>query len=178
MSRHVIIVEDEATTVESEGLLKPGGMAGLCFERKDWSWPTIERLKSCAAQLIVANAAGNWQPLLQLLSSVRDAGIQATTLAIVSQSAPADLFSAVARAADDFVIWPPCFGEFAERIGRLLGPEQADRSQWNIPAELNRMVGEDAGFLHLVQQVPLLAKAQVPVLVTGETGTGKELFAH
>jgi DNA-binding NtrC family response regulator len=178
MSHHVLIVEDENTTAEAIDLLRPGTLAGLRFERKDWSWPTVERLRSCAPQLIVANVAADSPSVIRLLSAVRDAGIGTATLAIVSKTLPADLFSAVVRVADDFLVWPPSVVEFAERIARLLGPEQCDRSVWNIPAELNQLVGADPAFLRLVQQVPLLAATQVPVLITGETGTGKELFAH
>jgi transcriptional regulator with PAS, ATPase and Fis domain len=178
MSHRVLIVENENTTFETVDLLRPGTLSGLQFERKDWSWPTVERLKICAPQLIVAHGAANSTPLVQLLSVVRDAGIEAATLAIVPNSISADLFSAIVRVADDFLVLPLRGAEFEERIARLLGPQECDRSVWNIPTELNQLVGADPAFLRLVQQVPLLAAAQAPVLLTGETGTGKELFAH
>ncbi|MDO6562406.1 sigma-54-dependent Fis family transcriptional regulator [Amphritea sp. 1_MG-2023] len=42
----------------------------------------------------------------------------------------------------------------------------------------SRLVGRNALFLKLIQQASRLAKAPIPVLLQGETGVGKELFAH
>jgi two-component system response regulator GlrR len=178
MSRNVLVVEDAVTDRRTGDFVHAIKLEGVRLETKDWSWPTVERLRSCAPRLIVANAASDCRPLLQLFTSIRDAGIAATTLAIVPESLPDDLFSTVVRKADDFLIWPAGKSEFVHRVGRLLGPEQASRSSISIPPQLDQMVGEDPVFLESVQQVPLFAKAGVPVLITGETGTGKELFAH
>jgi formate hydrogenlyase transcriptional activator len=43
---------------------------------------------------------------------------------------------------------------------------------------LNTIVGESAGFKHVLGQVELVAPADSTVLLLGETGTGKELFAR
>jgi DNA-binding NtrC family response regulator len=43
---------------------------------------------------------------------------------------------------------------------------------------LAELVGRDAAFLRAVEQTPTFAATNAPVLITGETGTGKELFAR
>src|SRR5262249_32038987 len=43
---------------------------------------------------------------------------------------------------------------------------------------LTNLVGKHPLFLRAVHQVSLFASSDAPVLITGETGTGKELFAH
>jgi DNA-binding NtrC family response regulator len=55
-----------------------------------------------------------------------------------------------------------------ERIHKKVGNEMA----------LARLVGQHPKFLWAVGQVPLFAARDAPVFVEGETGTGKELFAH
>lgn len=40
------------------------------------------------------------------------------------------------------------------------------------------IVGEDAGLAPVMQRVDLVSKSEVPVLILGETGTGKELVAR
>jgi len=40
------------------------------------------------------------------------------------------------------------------------------------------VVGEDSGLQHVVQRVALVARNDAPVLILGETGTGKELIAR
>ena len=43
---------------------------------------------------------------------------------------------------------------------------------------LARLVGADTAFVALKQKLPLVARHGAPVLLTGETGTGKELCAR
>src|ERR1700758_1426643 len=43
---------------------------------------------------------------------------------------------------------------------------------------LEHIVGESPAFVTLIQQVPAIAKYNVSVLILGETGTGKEVFAR
>ncbi len=40
------------------------------------------------------------------------------------------------------------------------------------------IVGDSAGLAHVMQRVDLVSKSEVPVLILGETGTGKELVAR
>jgi transcriptional regulator with GAF, ATPase, and Fis domain len=41
-----------------------------------------------------------------------------------------------------------------------------------------KIVGEDAGLAHVMQRVDLVSRSEVPVLILGETGTGKELVSR
>ena len=43
---------------------------------------------------------------------------------------------------------------------------------------LAKLVGESPTFLKAMERLPLIAKTESPVLITGETGTGKELAAR
>ena len=43
---------------------------------------------------------------------------------------------------------------------------------------LAKLIGESPAFLKAIERVPLIAKTESPVLITGETGTGKELAAR
>jgi two-component system response regulator AtoC len=61
-------------------------------------------------------------------------------------------------------------GELAQELG----------ARPDMPAEERhnpRPVGQGAAFLHTMEQLDLAAKADAPVLLLGETGTGKELAA-
>jgi transcriptional regulator with GAF, ATPase, and Fis domain len=41
-----------------------------------------------------------------------------------------------------------------------------------------KIVGEEAGLAHVMQRVDLVSRSEVPVLILGETGTGKELVSR
>lgn len=46
------------------------------------------------------------------------------------------------------------------------------------PPALSKLVGEAEEFLRTIEQIPAVAASGAPVLISGETGTGKELVAH
>jgi DNA-binding NtrC family response regulator len=58
-----------------------------------------------------------------------------------------------------------------DEISRLARLRKAD-------VEFADLVGHDTGLRQVVQIARRAAQSDIPVLITGETGTGKELFAH
>src|SRR6266568_4233393 len=43
---------------------------------------------------------------------------------------------------------------------------------------LTKLVGESPTLLRMIEQLPTIAESEATVLITGETGTGKELVAR
>jgi DNA-binding NtrC family response regulator len=64
----------------------------------------------------------------------------------------------------------------------MLGPRRQDivSVQGRLTAEMGlaNLVGQDPGFLRTIEKIPIIARSGNPVLITGETGTGKELCAR
>jgi transcriptional regulator with GAF, ATPase, and Fis domain len=62
--------------------------------------------------------------------------------------------------------------------------EAADAERRSLLRRLGRdklaetIVGEDSGLLHVMERVEMVSRSDVPVLILGETGTGKELVAR
>jgi len=97
-----------------------------------------------------------------------------------------------ARFVDDFVAMPIRAGEFGHRVDRLLSRATApgdDRapdpgSVDEVTRRLTRalatsgLVGRDPRFLQALAMLPTAARSKAPVLIVGETGTGKELCAR
>lgn len=64
---------------------------------------------------------------------------------------------------------------------KSLSRSQAARDSLRLLKEklgLKQLVGESPTLLDQLQKIPILAKYDVPVLITGETGTGKEIVAR
>jgi DNA-binding NtrC family response regulator len=82
------------------------------------------------------------------------------------------------------VLFPPLReAEVRARIRRLLArgrtPERHRVYQHTTETvELAQLVGEDPAFVLLKRKLPLLAQCEAPVLLRGETGTGKGLCAR
>jgi two-component system, NtrC family, response regulator GlrR len=83
----------------------------------------------------------------------------------------------------DFLIAPLRAAEVYARVQRLLSGSQEsardlDRQGQKGLAGLAQLAGEDPTFLAVKQRLPLVARSEAPVMLIGETGTGKELCAR
>jgi DNA-binding NtrC family response regulator len=72
--------------------------------------------------------------------------------------------------------------ELKLRIIRILKPASVEPAEIvrNLEADLGmvQLVGNHPAFLRSKDEVRLFATSEAPTIITGETGTGKELFAH
>ena len=91
------------------------------------------------------------------------------------------LLNGVPAELNDFVLCPVDGDELALRIRRVLvagrssTPHGIGRSQ---RVRIDSLVGESSIFQAQVEKIPLFADVDATVLLQGETGTGKEVFAR
>lgn len=103
-------------------------------------------------------------------------------LALLSEKRhDARLYDILMNGCVDFFLWPCHQEEFAARIRRL--KERVDtRRVWNDPSIRGQaykdlgLVGCSDRFISALELTAKFSRYEVPVLLEGETGTGKELF--
>lgn len=180
MSPTLLIIEHAGTSMDPSiaRRLNPE----LNYERQTWDRLLPGMLNKSQFRVIVANTLPDPALVMSFLRNFRSEPIGVPILAILPQAPNEELMSLVSELADDFVIHPIREQELVIRIQRMLGA-RAETSAAVTPeifAEpaLSKLHGRDAAFLRAVERVPVFARIQAPVLITGETGTGKELFAH
>jgi DNA-binding NtrC family response regulator len=139
-------------------------------------------LLRCSAQLVLANATAITDNVAFFFNWLRNHPIQTPLVVILPEFPDHDFLRMVSEVADDFVFWPLRDQELHQRIARILEPQSGTHAQTSKLLEsemaLSRLAGRHPAFLQAVERVPLFAASNAPVLITGETGTGKELFAH
>lgn len=82
---------------------------------------------------------------------------------------------------DDFLVCPYQENEFLLRLKRLLKSERRTASRvcgTENTRELDLLVGESETFMRVLRKVHLFAQSKAPVVISGETGSGKELLAR
>jgi two-component system response regulator GlrR len=154
---------------------------GRC-ESTTWDSFPAEALHRSRAQLILAEASSREDKAVSFFHWLIKNPVGIPVVAILREHPHPELSRMVAEVADDFLLLPLRAQELELRIERLLGsaPEagQAARQALHTEFGLAQLVGRHPVFVQAVAQVPVFAASDAPVLITGETGTGKELFAH
>ena len=132
-----------------------------------------------AIVLVCAHVCGE---LSRVLRAIAEHGRRTPVLAILPHDVDEPLLAAVLPAVDDFVVGPVGATELRHRIGRLLAEPSGDSASISErlldEMTLTKLTGRDPAFLHVVRQVQRFAAFEMSVLITGETGTGKELCAR
>jgi DNA-binding NtrC family response regulator len=118
--------------------------------------------------------------MMTLVDSVRQES-RVPLVLIIEAGRSDEGFELAKDSCDDFVTLPLKAGEVLARVWRLVGQAQSAsqlKSFSQTGPERRGLIGESPSFLTEVEKISQIAKLKANVLLTGETGTGKELYAR
>jgi DNA-binding NtrC family response regulator len=131
-------------------------------------------LRARPERVVVIFATG---PHAELFRWLRTRAVPQVMLAVIGDEAEAESVAL----ADDFIVWPASREELRcriERLTRAAAPGREDLGRFADDLALAQLVGNEPSFLEAIRQLSLFAKSGMPILIAGETGTGKELCAR
>ncbi len=136
---------------------------------------------SAPSAVILRAAMTSSETTGELIAAVRRASPAVPIVLLIDarERCPRAVATLLRRGADDFVTPPLEPRDLLPRLWRL----GSYHEEGTIPrvvrqVGLKRLIGESARFLQVTEKIPVVAKCDAAVLISGETGTGKEVCAR
>jgi DNA-binding NtrC family response regulator len=147
-----------------------------------WSSFSAKQLSGLGSQLLLAVAVPESSAAISFFRGLSGNPGRTPTLAVVPSESSEELLRSASDASDDFMFWPIRKQELLERVKRLIGATARDKEEARkILTEemgLAQVIGSSPAFVEVLAQLVRMGPSEAPVLITGETGTGKEVCAR
>jgi DNA-binding NtrC family response regulator len=126
-------------------------------------------------------SSGDLPALLTMLAAAAKAPEPVPVVVLLGPESLGLMHRLRAEGAADVLLAPPEAGEIRSEIEELCGRtsflDGAERARFEEFAR-QKLVGQSPAFLRCLDELRLAARSNANVLLTGETGTGKEMFAQ
>jgi DNA-binding NtrC family response regulator len=119
---------------------------------------------------------------LELLDKFRAIDPAVPVIMVTDDNSPASIVAALKKGAADYINKCPNMADLECRILKAIGDQHLSRVNRALRDEVDEirgeMVGESPPMLELRRRIDHAARTMMPVLIHGETGTGKEVVAR
>src|SRR5436305_3152138 len=179
---HILVIDDEPDIRESlEVLLTSEGyrveLAGNATEG-------LKRLESGAYDLVLVDLMMPDKSGMQVLDEVRMRDRETPIFMITAYGSVEVAVAALKRGANDYFPKPWDNEKLLIEIDHMIAKRRLERENTELKRALKQryscpnIVGKSERMLKILDLVAQVAQSRATILITGETGTGKELIAN
>lgn len=141
----------------------------------------IDRIKDLNPAIVfLVSVRASTDEIVRLIASIRKDLNCVPIIPVIEATKPEDVFQLLKGGAADFLTTPLRSPDVLPRTWRVISSsaESVKSPSPHDNSEFQQLIGKSPEFIEQVKKIPLLAKCDVNVLLTGETGTGKEVYAR
>jgi len=177
--KDVLLIDDEEGIRQALGdlLRRAGKSCGTAADRESG----LAELASGGYRTVLLDLRLPGVRGLELLEEVRSRHPRVPVIMITAYATVKTAVEAVKKGAFDFITKPVDREELLASLGKALRQADAEGATsglfFELPEDMRAIFG-DPRSLELIEQVRRAAAVSLPVLITGETGVGKEIYAR
>ncbi|GAB7081338.1 sigma-54-dependent transcriptional regulator [Megalodesulfovibrio paquesii] len=172
----ILVIDDDEQICET--MLRMVARAG----HQGLAAPTLakglELLKTSNADIVFLDVRLPDGDGLQALPAILDTPSQPEVIVLTGEGTADGAAAAIHGGVWDYLLKPMSLQDTLQRLERALAYRESKRAKGISPLCLDNVVGVSSGFRACLDQVSKAARSEAPVLLVGETGTGKELMAR
>jgi len=173
----VLIIDDDREVCETlESLVLRLGYESMAAGALREGLLCVEKFNPDVVFLDIRLPDGNGLDLLPAINSRENAP---EVIILTGQGDPDGAELAIQGGAWDYIVKPSSIKNISLTLKRTLAYRQEKKSgQAPVALNLDKVIGQSKAIRSVFDQVAMASSSASNVLITGETGTGKELFAR
>ncbi len=178
----VLVVDDERPNLITLKMqLEDEGYRAFTAQN---AYKAIEILGEHHVDIVVTDLRMPQKDGLSLLADVRERWPEVDVIVVTAYGTIETAVGAMKAGARDYVTKPYRFDELLVRLGRIRECQRNYRELQDLRAQIkgresyHGLVGRSPAMLAVFEKIEMGAPSDCTVLITGETGTGKELTAR
>jgi two-component system NtrC family response regulator len=172
MSARILVVDDQPSAAAFLEVLL--GQEGHDVAKAANGVEALAELERGAFDLVVSDLDMPEMGGIELMQCIRDRWGALPVIAVTATSDVAKIIEVVRLGAIDYLVKPAEPPAVLNTVRRALLAKPTP----SVPQAFPELVGQSRAMVEVRHMVALAAGSNVPVLVTGNTGTGKELVAR
>jgi DNA-binding NtrC family response regulator len=180
--KRILVVEDDQYVLESLGLLltQEGYEVGTASEGQT----ALQHIRNGAFDLVIADLKMPKMDGLELLKKLRAIAPEIMVIIMTAYGSIKSAVEAMKLGASDYITKPISADEIRLVLQKVLEKQslimeiKALRQELEGRYGLDKIIGKDQKMQEVYDLILTVARTDATVLITGETGTGKELVAR